>query len=81
MEDVRIKDFREGQLVNIRVMYNVMYNTSPSRGIKNAAIKNLSHNGSHANPSIFAEYNKIRMIPSLTFENLVINSKQTSDTM
>jgi hypothetical protein len=33
IDDIRVENFRLGQLVNIRVMFNTMYNTSPGRGI------------------------------------------------
>ena len=81
IEDVRVEDFREGQLVNMRVMFDASYNTSPGRGIANVTIKNLSYNGTHANPSIFVGYDEGRTISGVTFENLVINGKQISDTM
>jgi len=80
-EDIRVEDFRQGQLVNMRVMYNTKYNTSPGRGIEGVYFKNLSYNGTHANPSILVGYDDTRTIKDVTFENLVINGKLIADTM
>jgi hypothetical protein len=80
IEDVRVEDFRWGQLVNMRVMYNKSYNTSPGRGIGTVYIKNLSYTGTHANPSILVGYDADHLITDVTFENLVLNGKVVSDT-
>jgi hypothetical protein len=81
IEDIRVEDFRIGQLINMRVMFNTKYNTSPGRGISNVTIKNMVYNGTHANPSILEGYDSDRSIDFVTFENLVINGKQIADTM
>jgi hypothetical protein len=81
IEDIRVEDFRIGQLINMRVMFNTKYNTSPGRGISNVTIKNMVYNGTHANPSILEGYDSDRSINFITFENLVINGKQIADTM
>ena len=44
-------------------------------------IKNLSYNGTHANPPILVECDEDRNIIGVTFENLAVNSKQISDSM
>ncbi|KAE8381913.1 hypothetical protein BDV26DRAFT_278509 [Aspergillus bertholletiae] len=81
IEDVRVEDFRLGQLLNFRVMYNSKYNTSPGRGIRNVYIKDLVYDGSHANPSLFLGYDKDRSISNVTFVNLKINDKWIDDKM
>ncbi|MQY38594.1 hypothetical protein SRB17_66070 [Streptomyces sp. RB17] len=81
IEDIRIEDFRWGQVINMRVMYNTKYNTSPGRGIENVYIKNLTYTGTHANPSIFVGYDEDRAIKNITFENLVINGRVVADSM
>jgi hypothetical protein len=81
VDDVRVEDFRLGQLINMRVMYNTKYNTSPGRGIKNVKIKNLSYTGSRANPALLVGYNADRAIEFVTFENLTINGQVISDQM
>ncbi|WBO63057.1 glycosyl hydrolase family 28 protein [Streptomyces camelliae] len=81
IEDIRIEDFRWGQVLNMRVMYNTKYNTSVGRGIENVYIKNLSYTGTHANPSIFVGYDADHAIKNVTFENLVINGQVIADSM
>ena len=80
-ENIRIEDIREGQLVNMRVMYNKKYNTSPGKGIENIYFKDISYNGTRANLSIIAGYNEMRQIKNITFENLRINGKVITDKM
>jgi hypothetical protein len=80
-ENVRVEDFREGQLVNLRVFYNRKYNTSPGRGIQNVFFKDITYNGTHANPSIIAGYDDAREIKNVIFENLKINGQLISDDM
>ncbi|MDF3143687.1 MULTISPECIES: glycosyl hydrolase family 28 protein [unclassified Streptomyces] len=74
-QDIRVEDFRWGQLINMRVMYNKSYNTSVGRGIDGVYIKNLSYNGTHANPSVMVGYDADHAIKNVTFQNLVINGK------
>lgn len=81
IEDVRVEDFRQGQLVNMRVMYNTKYNTSPGRGIKNVTVRNLSYNGTRASMSILEGYSEDRSIDGVLFENLIINGKVIADQM
>lgn len=81
ISDVRVEDFRQGQLINFRVEYNTMYNTSPGRGIANVTVKDLSYTGTNANPAIFVGYDEDRTISGVTFENLKINGEVVSDTM
>ncbi|KAB8077450.1 pectin lyase fold/virulence factor [Aspergillus leporis] len=81
IEDVRVEDFRLGQLLNFRVMYNSKYNTSPGGGIRNVYVKDLVYNGSHANPSLFLGYDKDRSISNVTFANLKVNGKLIDDKM
>ncbi len=80
-ENVRVEDFREGQLVNLRVFYNRKYNTSPGRGIENVLFKDITYNGTHANPSIIAGFDDTREIKNVIFENLKINGRLISDEM
>jgi hypothetical protein len=79
--DVRVENFRIGQVVNMRVIYNTKYNTAPGRGINNVTINNLSYNGNHSNPWIFVGYDEKRVISNITFKNLNVNGNLISDTM
>ncbi|HWK05047.1 MAG TPA: serine hydrolase [Puia sp.] len=80
-ENIRVEDIRQGQLVNLRVMYNRKYNTAPGGGIENVLFKNISYEGSHANLSVIAGYDSLRNIRNVTFEDLRINGKLIWDRM
>ncbi len=80
-ENIRVEDFKEGQLVNLRVFFNKKYNTSPGRGIENILFKDIRYNGTHANPSIIAGYDDNREIKNVVFENLQINGRVISEDM
>jgi hypothetical protein len=80
-ENIRVEDIREGQLVNLRVLYNRKYNASPGRGIENVYFKNIAYNGSHADHSVIAGYDDSRLVKNVVFENLVINGTLISDQM
>jgi hypothetical protein len=79
--NIRVENFRQGQLVNLRVFYNRKYNTSPGRGIENVYFKNITYNGSHAENSVIAGYDDTRNVKNVVFENLVINGTLISDQM
>ncbi len=74
-EDIRVEDFREGQLLNLRIFYNEKYCTAPGLGIENVTFRNVEYNGNNANLSIIAGYNKERKIKNLVFEKLKINGR------
>jgi hypothetical protein len=80
-ENIRIEDFRQGQLINLRVFYNSKYCTSPGRGIENVLFKNINYNGKNSEISIISGYNEERKIKNVVFENLVINGKLITDEM
>ena len=80
-EDIRVEDFRQGQLVNLRVFYNSKYCTSPGRGIENVLFKNITYNGKNSEISIISGYNEERKVKNVVFENLVINGKLITDDM
>jgi hypothetical protein len=80
-ENIRVEDFREGQLFNIRVMFNHYYNTSAGRGIHNIYFKNVDFNGRHSNISIISGYDNDRKIKNIVFENLKINGVSIADNM
>lgn len=80
-EDIRIEDFRQGQLVNLRVFYNRKYCTSPGRGVEDVLFKNLTYTGTHADLSIIAGYDDTRKVRDIVFENLVVNGTLIADDM
>jgi hypothetical protein len=80
-ENIRVEDFREGQLLNLRVYYNTKYCTAPGLGIEDVVFRNIEYNGKNANLSIIAGYNEQRKIKNITFENLKINGILIHDEM
>lgn len=80
-EDIRVEDFRRGQLVNLRVFYNKKYCKAPGRNIEDITFKNINYNGTHAEVSIIEGYNEDRMVKNIKFENLRINGKLITDDM
>lgn len=80
-EDIRVEDFRKGQLVNLRVFFNKKYCKAPGRNVEDISFKNISYNGTHAEVSIIEGYDKDRMVKNVRFENLRINGKLITDDM
>ncbi|PTQ93650.1 glycosyl hydrolase family 28 [Mucilaginibacter yixingensis] len=80
-ENIRVEDFRHGQLLNLRVFFNSKYCTSPGRGIENVIFKNVSYKGSNALTSIIAGYDDQRTIKNIVFDNLRINGQLITDKM
>lgn len=80
-ENVRVEDFRQGQLVNIRVFFNEKYCTAPGLGIENVFFKNISYNGAHSEMSVISGYNESRQVKNIVFENLTINGVIITDDM
>lgn len=80
-EDIRVEDFRQGQLLNLRIFFNEKYCKAPGRGIENIFFKNISYNGSGGELSMISGYDKDRKIKNIFFENLRINGKLISDSM
>jgi len=80
-DDIRVEDFRQGQLVNLRIMYNKKYNTAPGKGIGDILFNNIRYTGTHASLSIIAGYDDAHPIRNITFRNLHINGILISDLM
>ena len=80
-EDIRVEDFREGQLLNLRIFYNPKYCAAPGQVIEDIYFKNIQYTGENAELSIISGYNSERMVRNVTFENLSINGKLIYDNM
>jgi hypothetical protein len=80
-ENIRVEDFRKGQLLNVRVFFNAKYCTSPGRGITDVAFTNITYNGHNAAMSIIDGYNEERTVKNILFENFSVNGKVFFDTM
>jgi hypothetical protein len=78
-DDIRVEDFRWGQLIHMRVEYNKKYNTSAGRGIESVHIKDLSYNGKNADLSVMLGLSEERAIKDVTFENLRVNGRVIRD--
>jgi hypothetical protein len=74
-ENIRIDDFEEGQLVNIRTVYNSKYNTGPGRGVQHIYFKNINYTGANLSSSVIEGLDNNRLVQDITFEHLVINGK------
>jgi hypothetical protein len=80
-ENIRIEDFREGQLLNLRIFYNKKYCKAPGKGIEDILFKDISYAGKNAQISIIAGYDEERKIKDIRFENLRINGQVIADNM
>jgi hypothetical protein len=80
-ENIRIEDFREGQLVNIRIFFNEKYCKAPGQCIENVLFKDVSYDGENANISVISGYDANRKVRNVRFENLRINGRVISDDM
>ncbi|MGW0708348.1 glycosyl hydrolase family 28 protein [Streptomyces sp. NPDC002643] len=78
-DDIRVEDFRWGQLVHMRVEYNPKYNTSAGRGIESVYIKDLSYNGKNADLSVMMGLSEEQAVKDVTFENLRVNGRVIAD--
>ncbi len=78
-EDIRIDDFQEGQLFNLRVVNNAKYNTGPGKGIENVLFKNISYTGPNFRGSVISGLQEAGAIRNIRFENLRINGKLIND--
>lgn len=81
IDNVRVEDFRMGQLFNFRVIFNDKYNTSPGRGIRNVTISNIDYKGTKAAMSVIHGYDSERPIEFIKFKNLTVNGVAIHDTM
>lgn len=77
-EDVWVENIQEGQLFNMRVLFNEKYSSGAGRGIKNIIFRNIYYNGYDENPSIIEGYSDANNIENVLFENIVINGKRIS---
>jgi len=74
-EDIRVDDFQEGKLLQVKVAFFGKYNTAPGREVDNIYFKNISYNGSNNSPSLIDGLDKEHLVKNITFENLRINGK------
>jgi hypothetical protein len=75
-ENVRIEHIQEGQLFNLRIIYNEKYSAAPGHEISNISFRNIYYSGQGENSSVIEGYDEDRMIRNVSFENIVINGKR-----
>ncbi|THV42447.1 glycosyl hydrolase family 28 protein [Glycomyces buryatensis] len=80
IQDIRIEDFRWGQIIHFRVTYNPTYNTSIGRGIESVFVKNLSYDGNNASTAMMLGYDAEHAVKDVVFQNFTVNGKVISDT-
>ena len=80
-DNIRVEDFRRGQLVNIRIFFNKKYCAAPGTSVSNVLFKDITYNGNHAEMSVIAGYDNTRKVSDITFDNLVINGQKIHDDM
>ncbi|MFF8968979.1 glycosyl hydrolase family 28 protein [Streptomyces sp. NPDC014995] len=80
-DDIRVEDFRWGQLIHMRVEYNPKYNTSAGRGIENVYVKDLTYNGKNADLSMIVGLDAEHLVKDVTFENLRVNGRVIADSV
>lgn len=80
-ENIRVEDFRQGQLLHIRISHNDKYCTAPGRGIEDVLFKDIAYTGKNTELSIIEGYDTDRKVKNVTFENLRINGELIYDDM
>ena len=79
-EDIRIDNFQEGRLFNIRVVYNKKYNLKPGGKVEKVMFRNITYNGVGANRSIIMGYDQTHPVCNVKFENVTLNGKRMKNT-
>lgn len=80
-DDIRVEDFRQGQLFNVRIFYNQKYCAAPGKSVDNILFKDITYNGNNSELSIIAGYDDSRKVSNVRFENLTINGQKITDDM
>ena len=75
-ENIRVESIQEGQLFNLRVLFNEKYSYGPGRGIRNITFRNVSYDDYTEHPSIIEGLSDTENIENVTFENIVIRGKK-----
>ena len=80
-EDIRVEDFRQGKLIDIRIFFNKKYCTAPGLAVEDIYFKNIFYNGNNSELSMIIGYDESRKVKGIHFDNLVINGVKISDDM
>jgi Glycosyl hydrolases family 28 len=74
-DDIRIENFAQGQVVNLRVFLNPSYNKEPGNAVDRVLFRNIAYAGEGDLPSQIAGYDEDRRVTNVTFENVTRNGK------
>jgi hypothetical protein len=74
-ERIRVEAIEEGQLFDIRVVFNKDYNPSPGRSIENITLRDVEYVGGTPNPSRIHGYDGERAVEGVHIENLRIGGR------
>ena len=80
-DDIRVEDFRQGKLFDIRIAWNKKYCAAPGTVIENINFNNIEYNGDKSELSLIIGYDDIRKIKGIHFNNLKINGQKIWDEM
>ena len=80
-DNIRVEDFRCGQLVNVRIFMNEKYCKAPGKSVDNVLFRDVTYTGRNASTSIICGYDDNRQVAGLTFENLTVNGVKITDDM
>lgn len=76
-ENIRVERIEQGQLIDVRVVYNKDYNPEPGTSIRNITFRDISYSG-EANPSRIYGFDEKRTVEGVTFINLKVNGELLS---
>ena len=75
--DIRVDHIQEGKLLNVRVVYNAKYGTSPGAGVEGVTFKDVSFTGRGSpSASLVAGYDAQRRVRKVVFDNVVIGGRK-----
>lgn len=75
-ENIHIEEVQEGQLFNLRVLFNEKYSAAPGLGIKDVLFKNIYYTGSDDISSLVEGYSNDKNVENIVFENINIRGKR-----
>lgn len=80
-DDIRIENFRQGKLFDIRIPFNKKYCAAPGSVIENINFKDITYNGDRSELSLIIGYDESRKVKGVHFTNLKINGELIYDKM
>lgn len=80
-EDIRVENFRQGKLFDIRIPFNKKYCAAPGTCIENIEFKDITYNGDRSELSLIIGYDEDHKVKGVHFTNLKINGELIYDTM